>query len=578
MKNFKGIGASEGIALAKAFVLQDIVFDIKDTKISSNEVQTTIGKVEQAFVNSIKDLEQIKEIATKKMGESKAAVFDAHIQIINDPEIKSQIISLIQNDLFNGAYSINTIFNNTHDIFASMEDEYFKERASDIKDVSKRVLAHYLNKKLPDLFSINEEVIIVAHDLTPSQTAILDKKFVKGFLTNIGGRTSHAAIMARTMEIPAVLGLKDITKNVSNGELIAMDGTKGNVEIQPTSIDEWKKKIEVFAKEKQELQKYVSIKTKTLDGHVVDVEANIGKPSDADNLDAYGAEGVGLYRSEFLYMENDKWPTEQEQFEAYKYALEKNPKHLVIVRTLDIGGDKKLNYFTFEHEDNPFLGYRAIRFTLDRKDIFKTQIRALLRASKYGRLGIMFPMISNVNEFIEAKKFTLDCMAELKKENVEIGNDIKIGMMIEIPSAAIMTDKFAEHSDFFSIGTNDLIQYSFAVDRMSQKVSHLYQPNNPGLLRLIEATIKGAKTKNRLVAMCGEMAGDVKSIPILLGLGGKGLDAFSMSSSSILRAKKIICNLTHKECIELANKAVNMSTTEEVDKLVDDFLKAKKLI
>lgn len=577
MKVFKGIGASEGIALAKVFVLEDIKFDISDAKITKDNVKKEIAKVESAFNDSIKDLEKIKEIALKKIGESKAAVFEAHIQIVNDPELKKQMFDLIEQENYNGAYAMSTVFNNTHDIFAAMDDAYFKERASDVVDVSKRVLSHFLKKKLPDLFSINEEVVIVANDLSPSQTAILDRKYVKGFLTNIGGRTSHAAIMARTMEIPAVLGLKDITENVKNNDMIAMDGALGIVEVKPDSIDKWKEKIVNFEKEKKELKKYVAVKTKTLDGHVVDVEANVGKPADADNLKEYGAEGVGLYRSEFLYMENDKWPTEDEQFQAYKYVLEKNPNHLVIVRTLDIGGDKKLNYYTFEHEDNPFLGYRAIRFCLDRKDIFKTQIRALLRASKYGKLGIMFPMISNVDEFIAAKQFTLDCMKEMKKEKIEIG-EVKIGMMVEIPSAAVMTDKFAEHSDFFSIGTNDLIQYSFAVDRMSQKISHLYQPNNPALLRLIEATINGAKAKKRLVGMCGEMAGDIMSIPILLGLGGKGLDAFSMSSSSILRAKKIICNLKHSECIKLASEAVTLSTTAEVNQLVSKFLKAKKLI
>ena len=577
MKIFKGIGASEGIALAKVFVLEEIKFDIKDIKIKKEDVKKEIDKVELSFSNAITDLEKIKEMTSKKMGESKAAVFEAHIQIVNDPELKKQIIDMIDNDLFNGAYAINTVFNTTHDIFASMDNPYFKERASDIVDVSKRILAHFLNKKLPDLFSINEEVVIVANDLTPSQTAILDKKYVKGFLTNIGGRTSHAAIMARTMEIPAVLGLKNITENVNNNDLIALDGTLGVAEVKPSSVEEWKNKILIFEKEKKELQKYVSVKTKTLDGHTVDVEANVGKPSDADNLKEYGAEGVGLYRSEFLYMENDHWPTEDEQFQAYKYVLEKNPNHLVIVRTLDIGGDKKLNYFSFEHEDNPFLGYRAIRFSLDRKDIFKTQLRALIKASKFGKLGIMFPMISNVDEFIEAKKFTLDCIEEIKKEKIEV-KEIKIGMMVEIPSSAILIDKFAEHADFFSIGTNDLIQYSFAIDRMSQKVSNLYQPNNPALLRLIEIIIRGAKTKNRPVGMCGEMAGDIMSIPILLGLGEKGLDAFSMSSSSILRAKKIICNLKHSECIKLADEAVKLSTTQEVNQLVTKFLKSKKLI
>lgn len=576
MKQLKGIGASNGINFAKAFLIEAPKFNISETK--TNDVNKEISIIENAISNTIKQLENIKNIALNRLGEEKAAIFDAHMQIANDPEVKTQILELIKAENYNAANATNAVFNNLSEMFAAMDDAYFKERASDVLDVKARMLSIILNVKLPDIMSINTDVVIVAHDLAPSETAMLDKKYVKGFVTNIGGRTSHAAIMARTMEIPAVLGLKNITETVSNNDVIALDGEKGIVEINPTNLEEWKNKKAIFEKEKTELLKYVDKKATTLDGHTVLVEANIGKPSDSDNLDSYGADGVGLYRSEFLYMDATNWPNEESQYNAYKYVLQKNPNHLVIVRTLDIGGDKKLPYFTFDHEDNPFLGYRAIRLTLDKVDIFKTQLRALLKASAFGKLGIMFPMICSIDELKQAKKILEECKNELTKENIKFDNNVQVGMMIEIPSTALLADKFAKHVDFFSIGTNDLIQYTFAVDRMSEKISHLYQPNNPSLLKALELTILGAQKSNTSVAMCGEMAGDIMSIPLLLGLGGKGLDAFSMSSSSILRAKRLICNLNHKECIELANKALELETAAEVNELVANFLKDKNLI
>ncbi|WP_412032695.1 phosphoenolpyruvate--protein phosphotransferase [Malacoplasma muris] len=576
MKQLKGIGASSGINYAKAFIIEPPIFQILEDKIK--DIDFEIKKVNESIKSTISQLEVIKNIAFERLGEDKASIFDAHIQIAQDPEIKSQIEELIKIENYNSASATNLVFNNMSEMFSSMDDAYFKERASDVIDVKNRMLSNLLNIKLPDIMSINSDVIIVAHDLSPSETAMLNKKFVKGFVTNIGGRTSHAAIMARTMEIPAVLGLNNITDIVKNDQIVAIDGSAGIVEINPNNIKEWEDRKRIFEKEKIELKKYVDKKATTLDNHTVLVEANIGKPSDSDNLNQYGADGVGLYRSEFLYMEASNWPDIDNQFNAYKYVLEKQPNNLVIVRTLDIGGDKKLPYYTFEHEDNPFLGYRAIRLTLDKVDIFKTQLKALLKASKYGKLGIMFPMICTIDELLKAKEILEKCKNELETEKIEFSKDIKVGMMIEIPSAALIADKFAKYVDFFSIGTNDLIQYTFAVDRMSPKISHLYQPNNPSLLKAIELTILGAKKHNVSVAMCGEMAGDIMSIPILLGLGEKGLDAFSMSSSSILRAKKLICNLKHKECIELAKKALELETAQQVNDLVSNFLKSKKLI
>ncbi|MEF9985103.1 MAG: phosphoenolpyruvate--protein phosphotransferase [Malacoplasma sp.] len=573
-KTLKGIGSSSGISFAKAFLLKNPIFNISNTKITN--IDEEIKKVKKAFLISSEQLENIKKLTIDKIGEDKAIIFDAHIQIINDPEALKEIEIKI-NKLYNGAFAIEETFQNIFNIFNSMQDPYFKERASDVLDVKQRILANYLDIKLPDLLSINTEVIIVSTDLTPSQTALLDKKYVKGFLTDVGGRTSHAAIMARTMEIPAVLGLKNITSLIQDGEMVALNGSNGIVEILPENINDWKRQQDIFELDKKELKKYVDKQAITLDGHHVEVEANIGKPKDADNLINYGGNGVGLYRSEFLYMDSNDWPSEDEQFEAYKYVLESQKDKMVVVRTLDIGGDKNLNYYKFAHEDNPFLGYRAIRLCLDKKDIFKTQLRALIRASAFGKLGIMFPMISTIDEIIEAKKILKSCYGEFENQGVKT-NDIKIGMMVEVPSTVFLADKFAEHVDFFSIGTNDLIQYTFAVDRMSEVISHLYQPNNPSLLRAIKMVIEGASKHNVKVAMCGEMAGDILSIPILIGLANKGLDALSMSASSILKAKKIISSMSHAECKELANIAINMSTANEVNDLVSSFLEKKNLI
>lgn len=574
-KILKGIGSSDGIVYAKAFLLKTPIFNIDDSKIVDPKFE--LEKVKNSLLVSSQQLENIKKITINKIGADKAIIFDAHIQIMNDPEAIKEI-ELKINDLYNGAFAIKQTFQSIHDIFESMDDAYFKERASDVLDVMQRVLANYLHVKLPDLLSINSEVIIVSSDLTPSQTALLDKKFVKGFLTDVGGRTSHAAIMARTMEIPAVLGLKNITNLINDGELVALNGHSGLVEILPKNIVDWDKQKKAFDFEKTELKKYINKDAITIDGHHIDLEANIGKPNDVDFIKDYGSNGVGLYRSEFLYMDSNNWPTEDEQFEAYKYVLENQKEKIVIVRTLDIGGDKNLNYYKFDHEDNPFLGYRAIRLCLDKIDIFKTQLRALIRSSIFGNLGIMFPMISTIDEILEAKKIFLSCCDELKQENIKFSNNIKIGMMVEVPAVVFLADKFSEHADFFSIGTNDLIQYTFAADRMSEKISHLYQPNNPALLKAIKMVIEGAAINNTKVAMCGEMAGEILSIPILIGLANKGLDALSMSASSIPKAKKIICSLKHSDCKELASKAINLSTVKEVDQLVTSFLKDRNLI
>ncbi|CBW53992.1 Phosphoenolpyruvate protein phosphotransferase [Mycoplasma mycoides subsp. capri LC str. 95010] len=568
-KQIKGIAASDGISLAKALVIKEIKLDVQKQLI--DDVDQQIVKLEQAINQTITDLKKIQKITLEKLGEEKAAIFDAHQDIANDPAIKEEVVQLIKTEKVNAEYALFIVSNNYFEMFSQLEDPYFKERSADIKDVSSRIISHILGLEIYDLSTIDKEVIIISDDLTPSQTAQLDKKFVKGFLTNVGGRTSHAAIMARSLEIPAILGLKNITELVKTDDLIALDGSSGIVELDlnDDDIKNYQTKVKQYLELKDQLKKFKDKPSLTKDKIKKLIEANIGSTNDIQSVLDSGAEGIGLFRTEFLYMNNDHFPTEDEQFEAYKKVVSQI-NHLVVFRTLDIGGDKKLSYFKFDEEMNPFLGYRAIRFTLDRKDIFKDQIRALLRASAFGKLGIMFPMIATIDEFKQAKEFVEECKLELDKENIKYDKQVQIGMMVEIPSAAILADQFAKYADFFSIGTNDLIQYSFASDRMNQNVSYLYQPLNPSLLRLIQLTISGAHKHNKWVGMCGEMAGDSKALPILLGLD---LDAFSMSSTSVLKARSLMSKIESIKAKELANKALECQTSQEVNDLVEEFLK-----
>ncbi|WP_031543302.1 phosphoenolpyruvate--protein phosphotransferase [Mesoplasma photuris] len=571
-KKMKGIGASEGVAVAKALVLKEE--EIKIVKTAVTNVEGELTKLADAISKTVADLDGLRETTLKKLGEEKAAIFEAHKDIAADPAIREEIESMIKNDSVNAEFAAHTITNNYFEMFAAMDDSYFQERSADIKDVASRMIKHILGIKIVDLSTIAEEVIIVAEDLTPSQTAQLDKKFVKGFATNIGGRTSHAAIMARSLEIPAVLGLKSITQDVKNGEVFALNGTTGEIVLDLSDSDtaEFEKLAKEFADLKAELIKFKDKHSLTKDGIEKEIEGNIGSPNDTESVIENGGDGIGLFRSEFLYMDNDHFPTEEEQFQAYKSVLVDMNQKLVVIRTLDIGGDKKLSYFEFPHEENPFLGYRAVRFTLDRQDIFKDQLRALLRASAFGKLGIMFPMIATIDEFKRAKALVEVCKEELKAEGVAYDNNVQVGMMVEIPAAAVHADKFSKYADFFSIGTNDLIQYSMAADRMSENVSYLYQPTNPSILKLIKLTIEGAHKNNKWVGMCGEMAGEIQALPLLIGMG---LDAFSMSATSMLRARAIMSKIDSKEAAILANKALDLETEEEVLALVNEFLDDK---
>ncbi|CAC6818999.1 Phosphoenolpyruvate-protein phosphotransferase of PTS system [Staphylococcus aureus] len=570
-KLIKGIAASDGVAIAKAYLLvePDLTFD-KNEKVT--DVEGEVAKFNNAIEASKVELTKIRNNAEVQLGADKAAIFDAHLLVLDDPELIQPIQDKIKNENANAASALTDVTTQFVTIFESMDNEYMKERAADIRDVSKRVLSHILGVELPNPSMIDESVIIVGNDLTPSDTAQLNKEFVQGFATNIGGRTSHSAIMSRSLEIPAIVGTKSITQEVKQGDMIIVDGLNGDVIVNPTEDEliAYQDKRERYFADKKELQKLRDADTVTVDGVHAELAANIGTPNDLPGVIENGAQGIGLYRTEFLYMGRDQMPTEEEQFEAYKEVLEAMDGKRVVVRTLDIGGDKELSYLNLPEEMNPFLGYRAIRLCLAQQDIFRPQLRALLRASVYGKLNIMFPMVATINEFREAKAILLEEKENLKNEGHDISDDIELGIMVEIPATAALADVFAKEVDFFSIGTNDLIQYTLAADRMSERVSYLYQPYNPSILRLVKQVIEASHKEGKWTGMCGEMAGDETAIPLLLGLG---LDEFSMSATSILKARRQINGLSKNEMTELANRAVDCATQEEVIELVNNYVK-----
>ena len=570
MTMIKGIAASNGIAIAKAYKL--VMPDLTVTRTTVEDVEKEVKVFEDAMAQAGKEIETIKEVASKNLSEEEAAVFDAHLLVLADPELKDQVVAKIQNEKLNAAAALEDVAGQFIMIFEMMDDPYFKERAADVKDVTRRLTACLLGKPLPNPSLISEEVVVIADDLTPSDTAQLNKNLVKGFATNIGGRTSHSAIMARSLEIPAVVACKTITEDVNDGDMIVLNGLEGTVVINPdeATVKEAEAKRDEYLAYREELKQLVNEKTVSTDGHHVELVANIGGANDLPGVKDNGAEGVGLFRTEFLYMESAELPTEERQFEVYKEILESLEGKPVVVRTLDIGGDKEIEAIKMEKEMNPFLGVRAVRLCFQREDIFRTQLRALLRASVYGDLRIMFPMIATLGEFRKAKGILMEEKEKLVAEGIAVSDTFQVGIMIEISAAAVLADQFAKEADFFSIGTNDLIQYSFAADRMSSGVAYLYQPYNPSILRLIKHVIDSAHKEGKWAGMCGEMAGEEMAAPLLLGLG---LDEFSMSATSVLSIRKLIRNLSKAEMEELAAKALNCFTMEEVVELVQSVVK-----
>ena len=644
----KGIGASPGVVLGKALLLEEEELVIEKKVVNDTEAEVT--KLREAVAISKEELIKVKEKALVELGEHEAQIFESHLLVLEDPELLESAVCKINDEKVNAEFALNEIKEMFVTMFESMDNEYMRERAADIKDVTNRIIRHLLGVKVVDLANLSEEVVLVAHDLTPSDTATMDKKKVLGFLTDIGGRTSHTAIMSRTLEIAAIVGLNDATKNIKDGDFVVFNGDTGEVIVNPDeeTIATYKKLKTDFEEYKKALELLKGQATVTTDNKHVELAGNIGTPSDVEGLIKNDAEGVGLYRTEFLYMDRSDFPSEEEQYEAYKAVLEGMSGKPIVIRTLDIGGDKKLDYLQMDEEMNPFLGYRAIRLCLDRKEIFKTQLRALYRASVHGKLRIMFPMISSLEELLQAKEVceevkaelkaekvaysdevedkNLDylqmdeemnpflgyrairlCLdrkeifktqlralyrasvhgklrimfpmissleellqakevceevkAELKAEKVAYSDEVEVGMMIEVPSAAVISDVLAKHVDFFSIGTNDLIQYTCAVDRMNQKISYLYNQFNPAVLRLIKMVIDNAHKEGKWAGMCGESAGDQLMIPILLGFG---LDEFSMSPISILPARKLINSLSFEEMKKFSEEVLALGTAQEI--------------
>ncbi|RXT15369.1 phosphoenolpyruvate--protein phosphotransferase [Ammoniphilus sp. CFH 90114] len=567
----QGIAASAGIAMGKAYLLKTP--DLSVTRNTVKDPQTEKQRLGQAVEQAKVELEEIKEHARVKLGEDKAAIFAAHLLVLSDPELLDPIQEKIENEGVNAEYALHEVSQMFITMFEQMDNDYMRERAADIRDVTNRVLAKLLNVTIPNLSLISEEVIIIAEDLTPSDTAQLNRNFVKGFVTNIGGRTSHSAIMARSMEIPAVVGTKTATSLIEQGKQVIVDGINGLVIVNPTEElhGKYQETQLSYEAQKAEWAKLVHESTVTIDNHQVELAANIGTPDDVLGVLENGGEGIGLYRTEFLYMGRSQLPTEEEQFESYKTVLEKMEGKPVVVRTLDIGGDKELPYLNLPKEMNPFLGFRAIRLCLEEKELFRVQLRALLRASVYGNLKIMFPMVATIEEFLAAKEMLLAEKDSLRQNGIQVADDIEIGIMVEIPSVALIADQFAELVDFFSIGTNDLIQYTMAADRMNERVSYLYQPYHPAILRLIDHVIQAAHRNGKWVGMCGEMAGDPIAIPILLGLG---LDEFSMSATSILPARNQLRKLSKQEVESLREKILSMRTSDDVASFIKTtFLK-----
>lgn len=559
-----GKGISEGIGLGKAVILKE-----NELKIEKQKIEDISAEKEQIY-DAVKEVESEIEKLIKNIDGTEKEIMQAYLMILQDPSLIQETIKIIEQEKCNSAYAVENGLNKIIKTFEEMDDPYMAARSRDIEDMKKRILAKLLKIEEIDLSKLPENTILVAKELSTSDTAKMNLKNISGIITEIGGINSHMAIIARTNEIPAIVGIKHIFENIKENDFIALNGATGEIFLNPTQekIEELTKNQENIKQEKQELEKYKNEKAITKDGHQVELLANIGGPQDIQIVIDNTAEGVGLLRSEFLYMDAKDFPSEEEQFEAYKKIAESLEKKRLVIRTLDIGGDKDLKYMKLPKEENPFLGYRAIRIYLDNVDLFKVQLRAILRVSSYGNVAIMLPMISSIEELRKSKEIIEEVKQELKTKNIKYNENIEVGIMVEIPSSAVMADEFAKECDFFSIGTNDLIQYTIAVERGNEKLANLYSHFNPAVIRLIKSAIDGAHKNGILCGMCGEAAGDVKFIPLLVGLG---LDEFSMNANKILKARKLIKDLSFEECKNLANKVLELDSTEDVKMILDNF-------
>lgn len=568
-----GIAASDGVGIAPAYLLTKPNLSFEKYHISDPDSEK--ARLHRAFEKIIQKLKGTQKKLVDKLNAEDLAIFDTHIAILNDPEMIKQVENRITNQRLNAESAFAEVITKMIKTLQAMTgNEYMQERATDFQNIQDQVLAELEGKKLPNLRELDHPVIVVAHSIGPADTSQMDGRFVKGIITDLGGRTSHAAIMARSLQIPAIVGCNDITKKVQNGQRVIVDGFEGSAIVKPSTIDvkQYQKIADKFMNVRQQWKKMINQPSVTADGQRYKISANIGSSVDLSSAIENGADGVGLFRTEFLYMKSDHLPTEEEQFNAYRRAVEQLNGKRLVVRTLDIGGDKPLQFMPLPKEMNPFLGYRAIRIALDRPEMFRTQLRALLRASEFGKINIMFPMITTLEELQAAKKIYYEEQQKLAVDHPEIGNDVHLGIMIEVPLAALNADRLAAEVDFFSIGTNDLIQYCFAADRGNDSVSYLYQPLNPTFLKLIKHIIDAGHAHDTTVAMCGEMAGDRYALPLLIGMG---LDVYSMSASSILRTRSMMKQLDSKKCQKLYQQAVTTcDSMTGVKKLVQDWLVA----
>ncbi len=576
MKNkeiiLKGIPASPGIVSGKAFLFGREQYTIPRRAIRDDQIQNEIKRFKDALIQTKNEILEIKKRISEEMGVEQAQIFSAHLLVIDDSMLIEEVISKLKKEKLSIEYVFQDVLKRYIKVFSDMDDEYLKERISDINDVGRRILRNLIGAKEDILSNLKEKVMVVAYDLSPSDTATMHKKNVKGFATDIGGRTSHTAIMAKSLEIPAVVGLETLTKKVETGDTIIIDGTHGTVVINPSpktlkkyEID--RERLEAFEKHLLELKNLPCV---TLDGRKIELSANIEVPEDVPSVIAHGAEGIGLYRTEYFYMNRKDLPTEDEQYKAYSTVAKKVKPNPVIIRTLDLGGDKFLSQLDVPQQMNPFLGWRAIRFCLARPDIFKTQLRAILRSSIHGKLKMMYPMISGLDELRQANAILEEAKKELKKESIQFNEDMEVGAMIEVPSAALTSDILAKEVAFFSIGTNDLIQYSLAVDRVNEKIAYLYEPAHPAVLRLIKTIIENGHNAGIWIGMCGEMAGDIVMTIILLGLG---LDEFSTSPIATPEIKRIIRSVTMAQAKEIAQEAINLPTGKEIEKFARKKIK-----
>ncbi|MEQ1965104.1 phosphoenolpyruvate-protein phosphotransferase PtsI [Xenorhabdus khoisanae] len=571
-----GILVSPGIAFGKALLLKEDPIIINHKKIIPEQVEQEISLFKQGRDKSSAQLEIIRETAEKNLGAEKAEIFEGHIMLLEDEELEQEIVTLIEKNLATADAAVYSVIEDQAKALEELDDEYLKERAADVRDIGKRLLKNILDMPIIDLGSIEEEVILVANDLTPSETAQLNLDKVLGFITDLGGRTSHTSIMARSLELPAIVGTTNATKQIKNGSYLILDAVNNQIYVNPsdTEIEQLKTTKSEYLTEKTELAKLKDLPAITLDGHQVEVCANIGTVRDVMGAERNGAEGVGLYRTEFLFMDRDALPTEDEQFEAYKAVAEAVGNQAIIIRTMDIGGDKDLPYMNLPKEENPFLGWRAIRICLDRKEILHSQLRAILRASAFGKLRVMFPMIISVEEIRDLKAELTLLKEQLRNESKAYDESIEVGIMVETPAAATIAHHLAKEVDFFSIGTNDLTQYTLAVDRGNELISHLYNPMSPAVLSLIKQVIDASHAEGKWTGMCGELAGDERATLLLLGMG---LDEFSMSAISIPRIKKIIRNTNYDDAKALAEQALIQPTAQELMDLVDTFTREKTL-